>query len=719
MKTKAALILYIAAIIILYCGNPLIAYSGGTGEPNDPYQIASKADLLALAADTNDYSKCFILTADVNMEGQVFTKAIIAPDTSSSGGFQGTAFTGTFDGNDYKVTNFTINGGSNFYLGLFGQINSGGSVKNIGLENCTISSYNYSGYVGSLVGKNSGSIDNCYSTGTLNGMNVNVGGLAGYNDGIISNCYATGSISSFVDVGGLVGVNSGGSIRNCYATGSVRASCAGGLVGRNSSNLNTVSGSINNCYSTGSISCSTIYGSTSMGGLVGWNQQCSISNCYSMSAVSGDSNVGGLVGGNSGSISNCYSGGAVSGTSKFGGLVGDNNGNVIRSFWDKQTSGQSTSAGGEGKTTAELQDVNTFLSEGWDFINEKDNGICNYWQMTQGGGYPVLSTFNGYIPPEPLGSGTEEDPYIIVDANDLGTVWFRPLAYYKLVNNINLAGIEWSMAMIPVFSGVFDGNGFCIRNLYINGGSYLGLFGYFYGSVKNLGLENYLASGSSNSYCVGGLVGYNKGGSITICYSTGAGSGSSNSQCIGGLVGYSNSGSITNCYSCGTINGSSTVGGLVGYKTGSINNCYSTVNVSGSSFVGGLVGGNGAGSIRNSFWDTETSNQTIGTGYGSSYGITGLSTLQMKQQASFTGWDFTTIWAICEGTNYPRLLWQIPAADWVCPDGVNTEDLGYFAGRWLESDCDTSNNCGGTDIDVSHTVDFVDFALFASYWLND
>jgi hypothetical protein len=36
-------------------------YSGGTGEPNNPYQIGSVDDLLALAADTNDYNQCFIV----------------------------------------------------------------------------------------------------------------------------------------------------------------------------------------------------------------------------------------------------------------------------------------------------------------------------------------------------------------------------------------------------------------------------------------------------------------------------------------------------------------------------------------------------------------------------------------------------------------------------------------------------------------------------------
>ena len=134
-------------------------------------------------------------------------------------------------------------------------------------------------------------------------------------------------------------------------------------------------------------------------------------------------------------------------------------------------------------------------------------------------------------------------------------------------------------------------------------------------------------------------------------------------------------------------------------------------------YCGGLVGYKDSeypGSITAFFWDVNTSGQPT------SAGGTGLSTLQMKQQASFTGpWDFWFIWAICEGTNYPRLRWQILAADWVCPDGVNMEDLSYFVERWLESDCTSSNNyCGGTDMNASGVVDFKDFAMFAENWLE-
>ncbi|MGD0572270.1 MAG: GLUG motif-containing protein [Sedimentisphaerales bacterium] len=414
MKTRTTFTLSLTAILILAAGSAL-AYSGGSGTAGDPYQIATKADLLALAANMADYNKCFILTADINMGGQVFMTAIIAANPGQDYPFGGTAFTGTFDGKGHRIACFTINGGSNSYLGLFGQINSSGSVKNLGLEYFVVVSS--SSYVGGLVGWNySGSISNCYSTGTVSGTYF-VGSLVGYNDSSISYCYSTGAVSgdsNAYSVGGLVGESGGGSISNCYSTGTV--------------------------------------------------------------------------------------------------------------------------------------------------------------------------------------------------------------------------------------------------------------------------------SGGSKSYYVGGLVGQNGGGS-----------------------------SISNCYSTGTVSGSNYVSGLVGMNYGSISVCYSTGAVSGFYRVGGLVGWSFSGSISSSFWDTNTSGQTI------SSGGTGMTTAQMKTLSTFTsaGWNFTTIWAICEGTNYPRLIWQIPAADWVCPDGVNFADFAYFAERWQTTGCNSSNNfCGGTDMNGSGTVDMQDFAMFAENWLS-
>ena len=193
-------------------------YSGGTGEPSDPYQIATKQDLLDLAANTTDYGKCFIITADIDMQGQGFTTAIIAADVGNiPTEFDGTTFTGTFDGNSHKIINFHINGGE--YLGLFGYIDSGGSVKNLGLEDYAINGSSSSWYVGGLVGLNGGSISNCHSTGAVSGSSdsYDVGGLVGSNGGSISNCYSTGAVSGESRVGG----DRGHELRVCFSCGHV------------------------------------------------------------------------------------------------------------------------------------------------------------------------------------------------------------------------------------------------------------------------------------------------------------------------------------------------------------------------------------------------------------------------------------------------------------------------------------------------------------------
>jgi hypothetical protein len=345
MKTGTTFTLFLTAILTLAAGSAFGKYSGGFGIPVAPYRIATKADLLALAANTGDYGKCFILTADINMAGQVFTAPIIAADGVP-------AFSGTFDGNGHKITNFTIN--EDYYdIGLFGTI-SGGSVKNLGIEDCLVSGFYY---VGCLAGFNGGgSISNCYSTGSVSGPSYssNIGCLVGYNNGgSISDCYSTGSAGGDSHVGGLVGSNQGGNISNCYATGSVTGDIIGGLVGSHSD------GTISNCYSTGS--------------------------------VSGVSYIGGLVGINYSSISNCYSAGAVSGSIDVGGLVGLNSsGSSVSSFWNTQTSGRMTSAGGTGKTTAQMKILSTFTSAGWDF--------ANVWGIYNGQSYPCLKFLTGFNP---------------------------------------------------------------------------------------------------------------------------------------------------------------------------------------------------------------------------------------------------------------------------------------------------------------------------------
>ncbi len=327
---------------------------------------------------------------------------------------------------------------------------------------------------------------------------------------------------------------------------------AGGLAGSNG-------GALTACHTTG-----VVTGRTDVGGLVGENWG-TVAQCYSACAVSGDNGVGGLMGANSnGTVSNCYSNGPVRGTGRNGGLMAYNLGVVIHCFWDNQTSGQTTSAGGTGKKTVEMQTASTFLEAGWDFVGETSNGTDDIWRIVEGKDYPRL----WWEQPPKYGGGTGEsnDPYLIYTAEHLNAIGAKPNdwnKHFKLMADIDLAGFDgengrpafkiiapdtetnqYGFQGTP-FGGGFDGNGHTISHLTVTGKDYLGLFGQLAsgGLVRDLGMieVNITASGDY----VGGLVGINWG-VLTGCHSTGTVSGTV--WDVGGLVG-ANVGHLAQCYS--------------------------------------------------------------------------------------------------------------------------------------------------------------------------
>lgn len=250
---------------------------------------------------------------------------------------------------------------------------------------------------GAISGLGAGDFHNQYS-----------GGLCGDNTGIISNCYAVVGVSSSDGsdyAGGLCGDNSG-IIVDCYASGDVDGesiSVAGGLCGRNT-------GNIIRSFSTGSLRSGFSYndGETirfartggSLGGLCGGNSG-TIIDCYATGRVEGDRNVGGLCGTHSeGILRNSFASGLVLYASNSGGLIayrtGSSPGTVENCFWDINTSSTTWSAGGTGKTTAEMQTLSTFTNAGWDFVDETANGQADVWAMK---GYPVLAWQLPSLPP--------------------------------------------------------------------------------------------------------------------------------------------------------------------------------------------------------------------------------------------------------------------------------------------------------------------------------
>jgi hypothetical protein len=275
-----------------------------------------------------------------------------------------------------------------------------------------------------------------------------------------------------------------------------------------------------------------------------------------------------------------------------------------------------------------------------------------------------------------------------------------------------------------------------------------GLVGQNDGSITcSYSTSNVSGFGQYSGGSVGGLVGKNgrvsllgigvsKEGTIAFSHSGGEVSGGG---CVGGLAGSNSYGSIASCYSTNDVSRGRYVGGLVGdnqaswypftEEEGTISSSYSTGSVSGDEFVGGFVGGND-GRVTCCFWDLDTSGTTDGVGdeEPDPSDVIGKTTPEMQTMSTFidAGWDFVEesengtedIWVICEGTSYPRFVWQIPVGDFACPDGVTMLEFSLFATHWLDDNCDASNDyCEGTDLDKSGKVDFDDLRELADSWL--
>ncbi len=240
------------------------------------------------------------------------------------------------------------------------------------------------------------------------------------------------------------------------------------------------------------------------------------------------------------------------------------------------------------------------------------------------------------------------------------TNWYTKANYYgftKIGDNDNLTGTE------TFYSGTFAGLGHTVSNLYMYQPN-TGVSGMFAGLsttgvIRDTGLVSMdITTGSS-----GGLVGRNRG---TVKNSFSTGSITSKAGFVGGLVGDNSTGTgtVSDSYSTATVtvsnNAAIPAGGLVGRNYHTITNSYASGAVSGESgYTGGLVGElKSTGTISASVWNTTTSGQSSGyasVSAGSSSGVTGLGSSEMKLSANYSSWDFTTPWIMYSGYTAPLL----------------------------------------------------------------
>jgi len=209
-----------------------------------------------------------------------------------------------------------------------------------------------------------------------------------------------------------------------------------------------------------------------------------------------------------------------------------------------------------------------------------------------------------------------------------------------------------------------------------------GLFGEAKFGVK---ISNSYYNGSINGYGdTGGLIGYADNVTLTGCHSDGTISGLNDDGFKGGLIGRGYA-SIDRCYSTMGISNSKYSGGLVGvfrenletkaiknsYATGTakaglvysaagrlrFENCYSTVSCLSDAGLIKTIPTSSSGSALNTYWDTEVSGASTSAQYNSAVVGTPKTTAEMKNQVTYVGWDFTSIWTIDPAKNngYPIL----------------------------------------------------------------
>ena len=575
------------------------------------------------------------------------------------------SFSGNFDGDGYAVHGMYINNPKSDYQGLIGKARSF-TIANLGVTESYIKGNEYVGgvvgaggtrrtdvincynmgivsgnqYVGGVVGE--GDADNCYNTGSVNGMGNCVGGVVGWGLGGID-CYNMGSVSGNGKVGGVVGE---GDADNCYNTGSVNGmgNCVGGVVGYGSR--------VTNCYSTGSISgndyvggvagdgdadncynMGIVSGNDYVGGIVG---DCDADNCYNMGIVSGNNYVGGVIGSaehssitncyntcavigrgsyvggvtgyfssgvNSNTVTCCYNTGSVSGNEYVGGVVGGVDENY--SDTDKITNCyyydgccRGGNSYGTALTLEQMTHAESFV--GFDFET--------VWTMngTQCYPYPKLisnfqtvgnmGNWDGSIATDfALGRGTASDPYLISNGAELAYLAQRVNSgrsffgdYIKLTNDIWLNDTSdwesWDENTAPSNSWTAIGTPDNCFEGHFDGGGYA-VHGVYINKPETdyQGLFGYAtyASELSTISNLGLVESYIKGCNY-----------------VGGVVGYNYDnqlyyydGFITDCYNTGSVSGNDYVGGVVGFTDSvPVTDCYNTGSVSGKREVGGVVG---------------------------------------------------------------------------------------------------------------------------------
>ncbi|HOS83766.1 MAG TPA: hypothetical protein PK199_02510 [Bacteroidales bacterium] len=387
-KAILIIITFFTFSTLLYSQSAVAPFGDGTS--GNPYQIASLDNLYWISQNSSSWSSFFVQTNDINAsatstydDGQGWTP--IGNDV--------TKFSGSYDGDNYIITNLYIDRPTTNNVGLFGHITNGAKILNVGLIDVNIQGARGAG---SLVGR-----------------------VTGNDETVIQYCFVDGgTVVGDGATGGLVGSNNSSSLESAL-----------------NSNNPALKPKISSCFAKVDVSWSQNFANYNnydddadwtnndnyadkFGGLTGCNQKGFIENSFSMGRVTVNNNetmvapdpindkkyerIGGIAGCTyyKGDIVNSYSSTILvtSNVNRVGGFVGYKNsdasaGYISQSFWDTEISTLASSDGGVGKTTAEMKTAATYSDPTWD--------MATTWGISAGvnDGYPFLYNDNSYLLP--------------------------------------------------------------------------------------------------------------------------------------------------------------------------------------------------------------------------------------------------------------------------------------------------------------------------------
>lgn len=257
------------------------------------------------------------------------------------------------------------------------------------------------------------------------------------------------------------------------------------------------------------------------------------------------------------------------------------------------------------------------------------------------------------------GHGVAQSPYILTEPADFEFIRTRLSSHYRLGNDIDMSSygnftpIGNGITAAQRFTGVFNGNGFKIKNLKIRATAQFTGFITSIGAngiIENLALVN--ADVHSTQARTGSIVGIViSGGTLRNCYSSGEVA--SDSFDAGGVMGYTE-GVVENCFSfCNVTSPNQTygIGGIGSPLAARVNNClfYGTLQSGASTTQYGAITSQIASNQSRSnycYYDSKV------IGFNNTIGIP-LTTAELQNGTPFPNWN-VSIWTFKEG-KYPYL----------------------------------------------------------------